>query len=202
MLPTLNNIAYYLVYNNIDDIDSILLSFINNNSSEIIACIRNSKEDEIAIQAMLKNEAVNENIWQEVLKNNFYDKVINDYNINLRKEQLLFYINTKEKADTLLEYTISDFDLLKKSLMLSEDNKLKMKAVTCYLEEHNELENSSIYDLISVMGEPLNRIADCKGETFEIERSDISENFIENLLKRDMVNRKRGTKNKIKVVTK
>ena len=200
--PTLNNISYYLVYNEFDDIDSTLMGYIKYYSKEIINCIHNSEEDELAIQVMLENESVDGNIWQEILKNNFYDKVINDYNINLRKEQLPFYINTKEKADTLLESTISDFDLLKKSLMLSEDNKLKMKAVSCYLEEHDELENSSMYDLISVMGEPLNKIADCKGETFEIERADISENFIEELLKRDMVNRKRGTKNKIKVVTK
>ena len=202
VLPTLNNISYYLVYNEFDDIDSTLMGYIKYYSKEIINCIHNSEKDELAIQVMLENESVDGNIWQEILKNNFYDKVINDYNINLRKEQLPFYINTKEKADILLMSTILDFDLLKKSLMLSEDNKLKMKAVSCYLEEHDELENSSIYDLISVMGEPLNKIADCKGETFEIERSDISENFIEELLKRDMVNRKRGTKNKIKVVAK
>lgn len=201
--PTLLNITCYLGYNDLDEIDSTLLEFINSNSGSIINCIKNSEENEIAIEALLKKEGVDDTIWQEIFNNPLYDKKIKSSLPYLRKEQFIFYVNTEEKADFILEHLkVVDIDLMRKILTLSKNKILKMKTLACYLDENAELEISCINDLLVAMGEEFAILTTNKGQNFEIKRTPEAELFIEQLIKRDIISRNGGTRAKIKVVVK
>lgn len=198
--PSLLNIAIYLLYNNIDEIDSTLLKFINSNSDSIINCIKNSEENDIAIEALLKKDGVIDDVWQEILINRFYRKIIKENLFSLRSKQFLFYIDTEKKADLILEnLDVTSISLMKKALKLSKNKILKMKDVTRYLENNPDSDISCINELITAMGEDFAILITNKGGTFEIEKSPEAEYFIEQLLNYKIVSKKRETKTKIKV---
>ena len=199
--PSLLNIAIYLLYNNIDEIDSTLLKFINSNSDSIINCIKNSEENDIAIEALLKKDGVIDDVWQEIFINRFYRKIIKENLFSLRSEQFLFYIDTEEKADLILgNLDITSISLMKKVLNLSNNKTLKMKGVTRYLENNPDSDISCINELITTMGEDFAILTSNKGGTFEIDKSPEAENFVEQLFKNKLVSKKRETKTKIKVL--
>lgn len=201
--PTLLNITCYLGYNDLDEIDSTLLKFINSNSDSIINCIKNSEENDFAIEALLKKDGVIDDVWQEIFINRFYRKIIKENLFSLRSEQFLFYIDTEKKADLILgNLDVTSISLMKKVLKLSKNTILKMKGVTRYLENNPDIEISCINDLLIAMGEDFAILTTNKGETFEIEKSVVAENFIEELLKRDIVSNFKEHKNKYSVYIK
>ena len=198
---SLLNIACYLGYNETDKFDTILLDFINLNSESIINCIKNSEENDIAIEALLVEEGVDDKIWQEILNNPFYNEKIKSKLLCLRKEQFLFYINTEEKANFVLKHLkVADINLMNKVLALSKNKTLKMKGLASYMEDYPDLDISCINDLLISMGDKFVELTTNTGQIFEIDRSSEAELFIEQFIKRDIVSKKGGTKAKIKVL--
>ena len=199
--PSLLNIAFYLLYNNLDEIDSTLLKFINSNSDSIINCIKNSEENDIAVEALLKKDGVIDEIWKEIFTNRFYRNIIRKYLLTLRDKQFLSCILTEKQADLILgNLNVTSISLMKKVLNLSNNKTLKMKGVTRYLENNPDSDISCINELITAMGEDFAILTSNKGETFEIEKSPEAEYFIEQLLNYKIVSKKRETKTKIKVL--
>lgn len=106
-------------------------------------------------------------------------------------------------ADSYLKYVATDaphlaYDSLRKAVNMSLDDKLKMSAVSAYIQQ-NFADDEHISMVLTSMGEPFNQIIENQGEIFELERSPEAYQFLEQLVARKFASQRDASKSKYKI---
>ena len=106
-------------------------------------------------------------------------------------------------ADSYLKYVVSDashlsFESLRKAANISLDDKLKMSAVSAYMQQ-DFADDEHIAMVLSSMGEPFNQIIENQGEIFELERSPEAYQFFEQLVTHKFASPRDASKSKYKI---
>lgn len=112
-------------------------------------------------------------------------------------------ITDESIADSYLKYVVSDashlsYDSLRKAANISLDDKLKMSAVSAYMQQYFANDEHIAMLLVS-MSEPFNQIIENQGKIFELERSPEAYRFFEQLVAHNFASQKDATKSKYKI---
>lgn len=112
-------------------------------------------------------------------------------------------ITNESIADSYLKYVIEDaahlnFESLKKSLIITSNDKLKMKSVSAYMQQ-DFMTDANLATLLISMGEPFSLIVRNQGENFELDRSAEAYQFFEQLVVRKFATPRDASKNKYKI---
>lgn len=112
-------------------------------------------------------------------------------------------ITDESIADSYLKYVIRDafhlsFDSLRKAVNISLDDKLKMSAVSAYMQQ-DFADDEHIVMLLISMGEPFSQIVENQGKIFEQERSPEAYQFFEQLVAHKFASQKDASKSKYKI---
>ncbi|MCQ2197477.1 MAG: hypothetical protein MJZ60_08165 [Bacteroidaceae bacterium] len=106
-------------------------------------------------------------------------------------------------ADSYLKYVVRDaphlaFESLRKSVNISLDDKLKMSAVSAYMQQEFA-DDENITKVLISMGEPFNQIIENQSEIFELERSPEVYQFFEQLVAHKYASHRGASKSKFKI---
>ena len=112
-------------------------------------------------------------------------------------------ITDESIADSYLKYVIEDaahldYESLKKSVSITSNDKLKMKAVSAYMQQ-DFMTDENLTTLLTSMGEPFSLIVRNQGDTFELDRSTEVYQFFEQLVACKFATHRDASKNKYKI---
>lgn len=187
----------YIIDNKLLKFDSTLFSNIGAKFSEQFMSLLCKYPDEVI-------EHLQEfNFTTESLISIAKQPTFKSYNTNIYALITTDKIIDDSIADSYLKFVVSDasnlsFDSLKKAVNLSLDDKLKMSAVSAYMEQ-DFADGEHIAMVLISMGYPFNQIVENQGEIFEQERSPEAYRFFEQLIAHKLASPRDASKSKYKI---